>query len=114
MQWQQMGLAPPKAVTSATDAYMEAEDALTAWIEEQCVHDPQAWERTTALYAAWKAWADKSGEYAGSMKRFSQALEKRDGVTYERDRQGGPRLPRLTVRRRCRFPWGVTSHKGQK
>jgi putative DNA primase/helicase len=89
MQWQQMGLAPPKAVTSATDAYMEAEDALTAWIEEQCIRDPQAWERTTALYAAWKAWADKSGEYAGSMKRFSQTLEKRDGVTYERDRQMG-------------------------
>jgi putative DNA primase/helicase len=89
MQWQQIGLAPPQAVTSATDAYMEAEDALTAWIEEDCIRDINAWERTTTLYAAWKAWADKSGEHAGSMKRFSQTLETRGGVIYERDRQMG-------------------------
>ena len=58
MQWQQIGLAPPKTVTSATEAYMQAEDALTAWIDEQCIRDPKAWERTTTLYAGWKAWAD--------------------------------------------------------
>ena len=83
---------PPKAVTSATDAYLEAEDALGIWIDEQCVRDPNAWEKTTTLYAAWKEWADKSGEYAGSMKRFLQTLELRGssyGVVYERDRARG-------------------------
>ena len=92
LQWQQIGLAPPKAVTEATDAYLEAEDALIAWIDEQCVRDPNAWERTTALFAGWKAWAEKSGEFVGSMKQFSQTLEMRGpsfGVTYKRDKQKG-------------------------
>jgi putative DNA primase/helicase len=89
MRWQRIGLAPPQTVTSATDAYMEAEDALTAWIEEECVHDTSALERVNTLYAAWKAWADRSGEYAGSIKRFSQALEKRerDGIFRHRDKK---------------------------
>lgn len=91
MQWQRIGLAPPNAVTSATDAYMESEDALSVWIEEDCIRDANAWERTTTLYAAWKAWAEKSGEYVGSVKRFLQALEKRenDGIVYKRDKQKG-------------------------
>jgi putative DNA primase/helicase len=92
IRWQEMGLAPPKAVTSATDAYLEAEDALGAWIDEQCIRDPNAWEKTTTLYAAWKEWADRSGEYAGSLKRFSQILELRGsgyGVSYQRDKARG-------------------------
>jgi hypothetical protein len=33
MQWQQMGLAPPEAVTRATEAHLQAEDALAAWMD---------------------------------------------------------------------------------
>jgi putative DNA primase/helicase len=92
LQWQEIGLAPPKIVTEATDAYMEAEDALIAWIDEQCIRDPNAWEKTTTLYAGWKAWAEKSGEYVGSTKRFSQNLEERGpskGVHYKRHKELG-------------------------
>jgi putative DNA primase/helicase len=92
LQWQQIGLNPPQAVTSATDAYMEAEDALGTWIEEYCIRDPNAWEKTTTLYAGWKAWAEKAGEYIGSMKHFSQMLETRGpgyGVFYLRHREKG-------------------------
>ena len=35
------GLRPPKAVKDATAAYLEAEDALAAWIEEACERDQQ-------------------------------------------------------------------------
>jgi phage/plasmid-associated DNA primase len=41
-------------VTEATDAYLESEDALVSWFEEQCVHDSNGWEKTTTLFAAWK------------------------------------------------------------
>jgi putative DNA primase/helicase len=34
--WQDQGLDPPEAVTEATEAYLEAEDAMGAWIEECC------------------------------------------------------------------------------
>jgi putative DNA primase/helicase len=91
LQWQEIGLAPPPAVTNATNAYMEAEDALGTWIGEYCMHDPNGWELTKTLFAGWKAWCEKSGEWIGTMKRFSQNLELRGpsyGIHYQRDRRG--------------------------
>ena len=32
LEWQRIGLAPPKAVTEATEEYMEAEDTIATWI----------------------------------------------------------------------------------
>ncbi len=77
LDWQRIGLAPPPAVTAATAAYMEAEDAMATWIDECCETDPQAWESSSALYTSWRTWADSAGEFAGSTKRFAQALETR-------------------------------------
>ena len=36
LQWQRKGLAPPAAVTKATNEYLEAEDTVSAWIDEAC------------------------------------------------------------------------------
>jgi phage/plasmid-associated DNA primase len=85
-------------VTGATAAYLEAEDAFAAWIDEYCICDQQAWESTTTLYAAWKVWAERNGEFAGTVRRFAQTLEQRGqayGVTYERGRRRGFRGLRL-------------------
>ena len=77
LDWQRDGLAPPQVVREATAAYLDAEDALAAWIEEACSRDPQAWTSTTVLFASWKAWADKAGEHVGSVRRFAQTMEAR-------------------------------------
>ena len=77
LEWQQRGLSPPEAVQTATAAYLEAEDATAAWMEERCERDPQAWERSSDLFASWKPWAEQAGEFAGSTKRFVQTLEGR-------------------------------------
>jgi putative DNA primase/helicase len=76
-EWQRIGLAPPAAVRTATEAYLEAEDALSAWIDEKCERDNQAWEQSSALFASWKGWADTHGEQGGTGRRFTQALEAR-------------------------------------
>ena len=73
--WQETGLAPPDAVTAATAAYLEAEDALGAWIDEKC--EPLGEETLSALYASWRAWAEASGEQLRTNKWLSQALEAR-------------------------------------
>ena len=83
IDWQKRGLAPPAAVTSATAAYLEAEDAMAAWLDETGTRDLEAWEATKELFASWKEWADKAGEHAGTMKRFVQNLETR-GLMPER------------------------------
>ncbi|MBA3446366.1 MAG: hypothetical protein H0T56_01925, partial [Pseudaminobacter sp.] len=77
LAWQRQGLAAPDAVRQATDAYLEAEDAIAAWIDDECERDANAWESSADLFASWKAWAERSGEFAGSTKRFSQNLETR-------------------------------------
>jgi putative DNA primase/helicase len=77
LDWQERGLAPPSIVTEATAAYLEAEDAIAAWISDCCEIDPNHWEKRNALFASWSAWATKAGEFIGSLKRFVERLESR-------------------------------------
>lgn len=103
MDWQQRGLAPPPAVSSATAAYLDEEDAIAAWIASvraqtgrALAEDLESWEQSSALFASWKAWAEKAGEHAGSMKRLSQNLEKRGyGISRRKAGRGfiGLKLP---------------------
>jgi putative DNA primase/helicase len=91
LEWQKRGLDAPAVVRDATAAYLEAEDALAAWIEDAGEHDPNAWESTNVLYRSWKTWSDRSGEHAGSLKKFSQRLEDRGdsfGIRKGRDSVG--------------------------
>jgi putative DNA primase/helicase len=78
LEWQCTGLNPPEAVVAATRAYIEAEDALMAWLGERCIRDVNAWSGSTALFTDWKAWATSAGEPFGTQKSFSQKLEDRD------------------------------------
>jgi putative DNA primase/helicase len=88
-EWKTEGLAPPRAVVDATAAYLEAEDSVAAWIDDRCERQPSAWERSSALFASWKQWAEASGEHAGSAKRFSQTLESRGFVSHRLARGAG-------------------------
>jgi putative DNA primase/helicase len=87
LEWQRHGLKPPPAVRAATAAYLEAEDALAAWIEDDGQIDLNAWESSTDLFRSWKSWADRSGEYHGSLKKFCQRLDDRaDALGFRRGR----------------------------
>jgi putative DNA primase/helicase len=81
LAWQREGLNPPAAVREATAAYLEAEDAIAAWIADCCGRDQNCWESSTALFGSWSGWANKNGESIGSQKAFSQKLEDRAGLT---------------------------------
>ncbi|MGH6865688.1 MAG: phage/plasmid primase, P4 family [Methyloceanibacter sp.] len=84
--WREQGLAPPEAVRMATEAYLASEDAVNAWIDDACERDRSSWEPSSALFASWKAWCERSGEFVGSKKRFAQNLEDRGFVP---ERAGG-------------------------
>lgn len=87
LMWQKQGLGPPKVVLAATDAYLASEDTVAAWIEECCVRDPDGWESQGDLYASYKAWAEKAGEFAGLRKTFTTKLETR-GFSEQRKNMG--------------------------
>ena len=75
--WQRDGLKPPACVVSATEEYFEAEDALGQWIEERCLLAKTHREGVSELFADWRDWAERAGEYVGSVKRFSELMATR-------------------------------------
>ena len=73
---QSTGLQPPKVVADATVEYFADQDALAAWLRERTIYRQGASERSSDLFADWKPWATARGEEPGTVKRFSEALER--------------------------------------
>ncbi|MCX5784572.1 MAG: phage/plasmid primase, P4 family [Elusimicrobia bacterium] len=88
LEWQKTGLKPPTSVVSATEEYLESEDALGRWIDDECVRDINAEAVTDDLFASWKVWTEKCGEYAGTKRRFSDDLDKRGFIRRRSGRKG--------------------------
>src|SRR6516164_2086059 len=82
--WLERGLAPPPIVTEATAEYLQDEDALSAWMDECCERDPKAKALATELFESYSQWANRAGEQATSLKKFSQKLLDRG---FERQRE---------------------------
>ncbi|MFZ5499692.1 MAG: phage/plasmid primase, P4 family [Pseudomonadota bacterium] len=77
LAWQREGLNPPACVQAATDEYFEAEDAIGQWIEERCLLANTHREGVSELFSDWREWAERAGEYVGSVKRFSELMATR-------------------------------------
>jgi putative DNA primase/helicase len=86
MAWRRFGLLPPSIVTKATADYLEAEDAIAAWLED-CCERSAIFTTNAALFGSWSIWATNNGEPVGSTKRFVAALEAR-GFTSGRRNYG--------------------------
>jgi putative DNA primase/helicase len=84
LEWQRIGLAPPKAVIDATSQYLIAEDAIGSWLETCCERRNNSWTASTELYTSWKNWAEQYGEQAGSQRHFSEKLEARGFIKERR------------------------------
>jgi putative DNA primase/helicase len=84
LEWQRAGLAPPKVVLDATEAYFADQDTLGQWLGE-CTEegDPATFARTMELFASWKTWAEARNHRPGSEKAFSESLVERG---YEKER----------------------------
>lgn len=90
-EWQRTGLKPPACVLAATEEYFESQDAIKRWIEEECVQSERATVATDEAFCSWKAWAEKQGEYVGSMKKFAEELFKRGLQRWSSGRKRGIR-----------------------
>ncbi len=78
LAWQEYRLNPPPCVVNATEIYMEAEDALGQWMNERGDFSNHYFTLAADLYADWKIWCEKNGEFVGTAKAFSQSLEDRN------------------------------------
>jgi putative DNA primase/helicase len=88
LEWQRIGLAAPKVVTDATEEYLADEDTITAWIEDRCIRDNNAWESTNDLFGSYSHWAQKSGEKIGTKKEFRHGLDKTNFMRFQRTSGG--------------------------
>ena len=70
------GLAPPEAVTKATDAYFAGEDGYADWIADRCDTLPTASTSSLQLFASWRDYAEKAGLPVGDTKRFREEMER--------------------------------------
>jgi putative DNA primase/helicase len=75
LDWQRIGLAPPKIVLNATEEYFAEQDTLQQWIDDCTENGGEfAITRTGELFMSWKDWCEKRNLKAGSEMSFSTAL----------------------------------------
>ena len=70
------GLAPPRVVQEATNAYFESEDIFQQWLAECCELEVNAFDNPTKLFESFKAYTEGRNEFTGTNREFSQRLEK--------------------------------------
>jgi len=71
------GLNPPSQVMAATKAYRDEQDALSGWLEENCVLREDATDVYAELYKDYVAWCATNGDDAMSKGEFSSSLDQR-------------------------------------
>jgi len=84
LEWREIGLAPPASVVAFTDKYFHSEDSLGTFLRTRT--EPGGVTGATDLFSAWRQWANRQNEYAGTAKSFAAAMEMREDVT----RKEGP------------------------
>lgn len=89
IEWQDMGLGKPERVSAATSSYLESEDTLGIWLEDNIMRDPHAKTQSGDVYRDFKRWAESAGEYVMSQKRFVQTMRQRG---FDTKRVGGKRF----------------------
>jgi putative DNA primase/helicase len=77
LDWQKRGLTRPKIVVEATAQYFSEQDSVRQWVEDCCEFRDHSYSDTIAnLYEHWSDYAKAIGENVGTVKWFSQALER--------------------------------------
>ncbi|WP_420566400.1 phage/plasmid primase, P4 family [Thalassobaculum sp.] len=99
--WQRIGLRPSDTVRGATNEYLLEEDALGRFLEERCqpleLFDGEA-TPTRTIFGDWQAWCQRTGEFAGSEKSFSQKLSDRGFERFKHPKQQTSAFKRLRLK----------------
>lgn len=87
LEWRRDGLAPPREVTEATEAYRKSQDRAGAFLAEACRVEPGERCTSAELYTAYSAWCSAEGEKVWTNTAFGTALRER-GFTPRRTNRG--------------------------
>lgn len=87
LDWQRMGLHPPKEVIAAKEEYREEMDIIALFINDCCIMDSKATVSCTNIYKKYVDWCNESGEFVLSKINFGKKLEEK-GFSVDRKSQG--------------------------
>lgn len=89
LEWQERGLLPPAVVTSATDEYLNEQDAIGKWVDQCCdTGDVNAFSTLSDLFSEFDTWAESLRERRTNSLRFGDRLE---AMGFPREKVGGKR-----------------------
>lgn len=71
------GLVEPAIVTAETNDYFEAQDEVQAFLDDECVTEPQAKSRTGDVFDAWQRYARRFNMAVGNRPSLTKSLERR-------------------------------------
>jgi putative DNA primase/helicase len=97
LDWQRIGLAPPPVVLEATEEYFTESDPAGQWLAENSEPDTESYVELTDLFANWREWANRRGDYVGRIQRLAAVLTAKGYVKRQNSRNrriefGGLRL----------------------
>jgi phage/plasmid-associated DNA primase len=75
LEWQRVGLKPPKIVTEATQEYLESQDTPQNFIDDCCVLGDNEFDTFEHLWDGWLDYAEDTREFVGTKKAFGQRLK---------------------------------------
>ena len=75
LAWQKDGLRPPKAVNSATQEYLDSEDAMQNFFNDCCVIAKNEYDTFEHIWDGYVDWCEDCREYIGTKKAFGQKLK---------------------------------------
>ena len=76
-RWKMSGLGQPDEVKTATAAYRDEMDVLAGFLADRCVLGDKLEVKASALYRAFVAWCDDSGEKSASQRVFGERMTER-------------------------------------
>jgi putative DNA primase/helicase len=88
VEWQRGGLRIPESALAASREYMDSEDSLAHFLEDETVPAPGTRLAAAAVYARYRTWATEQGVTPATLRAFGGMLTER-GI--ERDRAASAR-----------------------
>lgn len=85
-KWADSGLLIPQSVQESSREYMAEQNDIELWIDECCNVGDGLRCISTELFQSFSAWKQRNGENAGSIRTFSQRLERL--FTKEKNKRG--------------------------
>jgi putative DNA primase/helicase len=84
LEWQRIGLAPPKSVQEATEGYFGDQDTVGQWLDEH-IEDGD-FTRIRDLFSSWSDWCEARNHRPGTSTALSELLADRGFI---RKREAG-------------------------